>query len=236
VALNLGEATAAASTNGRPPPGLDAPPALRGHRPAWRDPRLWVGILLVAGSVVLGARVLAAADDTVQVWAAAGDLGAGQRIRADDLVAERVRFADADALAGYFTVDDELPADLQLLRGVAAGELLPRAAVGSAADSDLVQVPIAVEADQVPGSVGTGSVVDVYLVAAGAGADAAASRGPRGPALAEVAVVEAPPLEESFTATGKRQLVLAVGERDARRFFRLLGSADSPVLTVVRRG
>jgi hypothetical protein len=88
----------------------------------------------------------------------------------------------------------------------------------------------------VPGSVGTGSVVDVYLVAAGAGADAAASRGPRGPALAEVAVVEAPPLEESFTATGKRQLVLAVEEQDARRFFRLLGSADSPVLTVVRRG
>jgi len=49
--------------------------------------------VLVAASVVVGARVLAAADDTVQVWAAARDLGAGQRVEADDLVAQRVRFA-----------------------------------------------------------------------------------------------------------------------------------------------
>jgi hypothetical protein len=196
-----------------------------------------VGILLVTVSVVVGARVMGAADDTVQVWSAATDLGAGEALGADDLVATRVRFADASSLAGYFTVDDDLPADLQLVRGVAAGELLPRAAVGSAADSDLVQVPIAVEADQVPGSVGTGSVVDVYLVSsAAAGGAAGRPRGTDGPALAEVGVVDAPPLEESFTATGKRQLVLAVDEQDARRFFRLLGAADSPVLTVVRRG
>ena len=43
---------------------------MRGHRPAWRDPRLWIGVVLVAASVVAGARLLAAADDTVQVWAA----------------------------------------------------------------------------------------------------------------------------------------------------------------------
>jgi hypothetical protein len=193
-----------------------------------------VGILLVTVSVVVGARVVGAADDTVQVWSAASDLGAGEEVGTEDLVATRVRFADASALAGYFTVDDQLPADLQLVRGVAAGELLPRAAVGSAADSDLVQVPVSVEADQVPGSVGAGSVVDVYLVAPAAGAGA--SRPPAGPALTEAAVVDAPPLEESFTATGRRQLVLAVAEQDARRFFRLLGATESPVLTVVRRG
>lgn len=211
------------------------PPATRATAPGWRDPRLWIGILLVTVSVAVGARVVGAADDTVRVWAAAGDLGAGQELGADDLVATRVRFDDGAALAGYFTVDDEFPPDLQLVRAVSAGELLPRAAVGSAADSDLVQVPIAVEADQVPGSVGTGSVVDVYLVAPASGGRAA-PHGPTGPALAEVAVVEAPPLEESFSATGRRQLVLAVDEQDARRFFRLLGTADSPVLTVVRRG
>ena len=126
VARNLGDATAAASASGGLPTASDVPPALRGQRPAWRDPRLWIGIVLVAASVVVGARVLAAADDTVQVWAAARDLGAGQRVEADDLVAQRVRFADADALEGYFTVDDELPADLELTRSVAAGELLPQ--------------------------------------------------------------------------------------------------------------
>ena len=49
-------------------------------------------------------------------------------------------------------------------------------------------------------------------------------------------VVDAPPLEESFGSTGKRQLVLAVAEQDASRFFRLLGSSENPVITVVRRG
>ena len=141
------------------------PAALRGQRPAWRDPRLWIGIVLVAASVVVGARVLAAADDTVQVWAAARDLGAGQRVEADDLVAQRVRFADADALEGYFTVDDELPADLELTRSVAGGELLPRGAVGTPDETGLVEVPVAVEPELVPPSVAPGDVVDVYVVA-----------------------------------------------------------------------
>ena len=48
----------------------------------------------VAASVVAGARVLATADDTVQVWAAASDMGAGDRLTEADLVASRVRFAD----------------------------------------------------------------------------------------------------------------------------------------------
>ena len=111
---------------------MAATPAQRVRRPGWRDPRLWVGVVLVAGSVVAGSRLLAAADDTVQVWAASSDLGAGARLTEEDLVAARVRFADESTLAGYFTVDDELPADLELVHGVRAGELLPRAAVGSA--------------------------------------------------------------------------------------------------------
>ena len=134
--------------------------------------------MLVAASVVVGARVLAAADDTVQVWAAAHDLGAGQRVEADDLVAQRVRFADADALEGYFTVDDELPADLELTRSVAAGELLPRGAVGTPDETGLVEVPVAVEPELVPPSVAPGDVVDVYVVAP-ISADTAVRPGPR---------------------------------------------------------
>jgi len=239
VALNLGEAPAAASTHGRTPPGLDVPAALRGQRPAWRDPRLWIGIVLVAASVVVGARVLAAADDTVQVWAAGGDLGAGQRVEADDLVAQRVRFADSDALAGYFTTDDELPADLELTRSVAAGELLPRAAVGTPDETGLVEVPVAVEPELVPPSVGPGDVVDVYVVAplsADAQPGQADQPPPDGPALTGATVVDAPELASSFGTSGKRQIVLAVPEADAPAFFALLARYDAPSLTVVRRG
>ena len=78
-------------------------------------------------------------------------------------------------------------------------------------------------------------MVDVYLVA-----PAGTGPGPPGPRRPDrrwaVTVVDAPPLTESFTATGKRQLVLAVEEQEAHRFFGLLGSLESPVLTVVRRG
>lgn len=238
VALNLGEATAAAPTPGRTPSPTDVPPALRGHRPAWRDPRLWIGIVLVAASVVVGARVLAAADDTVGVWAAAGDLGAGRRVEADDLVARRVRFADRDALDGYFTVDDELPAGLELTRSVGAGELLPRAAVGTPDETGLVEVPIAVEPELVPPDVEPGDVVDVYVVApiSADAADPAQERPPTGPALTGATVVAAPELESSFGTSGKRQLVLGVAADAAPPFFALLARYDAPSLTVVRRG
>jgi hypothetical protein len=225
VATTLGDATDAAT------------PAQRVRRPGWRDPRLWIGVVLVAGSVVAGSRLLAAADDTVQVWAAASELGAGARLTEEDLVAARVRFADERTLAAYFAVDDELPADLELVRGVAEGELVPRAVVGSAGESGLLEVPVAVEPEQVPPSVAAGAVVDVYVVAAPAPEGEGAGAGPGdGPALAGVTVVAAPPLAESFGTSGRRQLVLAVPEDAAAPFFALLGSHDTAVLTVVRRG
>lgn len=237
MARNLGDATAAASAGGGTPSATDVPPALRGHRPGWRDPRLWIGIALVAASVLVGARVLAAADDTVQVWAAGSELGAGQRVDADDLVARRVRFADAAALAAYFTVDDELPADLELTRSVGEGELLPRQAVGTPDDTGLVEVPVAVEPELVPPSIEPGDVVDVYVVAPiSADTQGQAQPLPEGPALSGASVVDAPELASSFGTSGKRQLVLAVPEAAAPAFFALLGRYDAPSLTVVRRG
>lgn len=215
--------------------GSDAPLAVRATTPGWRDPRLWVGVAIVAVSVMVGARLLAAADDTVPVWALAADMGAGDRVTEDDLVAHRIRFSDASALDRYFTADDELPADLELTRPVSEGELLPRTAVGSAAETDTVEIPIAVDAELVPGSIAAGAVVDVYLVPAVPPDKRSSAPSEAAPALAAVTVVDAPDLEDSFGTSGKRQLVLAVAEKDAQRFFGLLGATDSPVITVVRR-
>ena len=183
----------------------------------------------VVASVVAGSRLLAAADDTVTVWAVAADAGPGARLGADDLEPTRVRFADDADLDSYFSVDDELPADLVLLRGVGAGELLPRAALGSAEETaDTVELPVAVDTEQVPPAVRSGSVVSVYLVGA---------RDSSGPLLEEATVVDAPPLESTFgTTTGRRQLVLAVPAADAAAFLAALGRVDQPVLTVVRGG
>jgi hypothetical protein len=225
VAKNLGAPSVA-----------QAPPAVRANAPGWRDPRLWVGVVLVAVSVVAGARLVSAADDTVSVWAATADVGAGEALGPDDLVATRVRFADAGDLAGYFPTDEQLPTDLELTRGVGAGELVPRAAVGAVGASRLLQVPVAVDPEQVPGSVASGSVVDVYLVATAGARGGRPRAASDAPALASVTVVDAPPLAESFGTSGRRQLVLAVDEQEVRRFFRLLGSLEGPVVTVVLRG
>lgn len=212
--------------------GSPVPAATRAVTPGWRDPRLWVGLLIVAVSVVVGARVLAGADDTVAVWAVADDAGPGAELTDADLEVRQVRFADDDALGAYFSADAELPASMRLVRAVGAGELLPRAAIGAAGTADVVELPIAVDPGQVPPSVRAGSVVDVYL----AGSDR--RRGGDGfePLLAEVTVVAAPGREGAFgSVSGLQQLVLAVPESDAARYLSAVGDAEQPLLTVVRR-
>ena len=52
-----------------------------------------------------------------------------------------------------------------------------------------------------------------------------------------VTVIDAPPLDESFAVSGRRQLVLGVTAEDAARFFRAgRRRSTTPALTVVRRG
>lgn len=202
------------------------PPAARVTRPGWRDPRLWVGVVIVAVSVVAGARLVGSADESVAVWAAVRDLPVGHEVTGDDLAARRVRFVEPDQLDRYVPADQALPSGGRLVRGVGEGELLPRAALGAANDTGLLSLPIAVEPNLVPPAVGAGSVVDVHV--------SAAERCPRceGPALSEVTVVAAPAVDE---LTGTRQLVLAVEERDVERWFSLLGGLDNPVVTVTGR-
>src|SRR3954467_2461419 len=70
------------------PGGMPAGPVARRVRPPrWLDLRLAPGVLLVLGSVLVGARVVSAADATVPVWSATGDLAAGTVLSADDLAA-----------------------------------------------------------------------------------------------------------------------------------------------------
>ena len=132
-------------------PGTPTPPvATRVTRAGWRDPRLWIGLLIVAGSVVLGARLLAAADEPVSVWAVVGDHGVGAPVGSDDVVAVRVRFADDADLDRYLPADDPLPDGIVLARAIGSGELLPRAAIDADADVGTVQVPLDLEPTRVP--------------------------------------------------------------------------------------
>jgi hypothetical protein len=197
---------------------------------------MWVGLVIVAASVFVGALVLGSSDDTVPVWAAADPLGSGHVLTADDLAVRRVRFDDSDAASLYFRADQQLPADLRLSRDVGAGELLPRAAVEPAADRDQRQVPVSVAPDQVPGTVEVGDAVDVYVRPSTRTGCQDSSVCDGRPALSGVTVLDAPPTDEAFGSDGRRMLVLAMSGAEAQRFFRLLASTDDAALTVVGRG
>jgi hypothetical protein len=190
---------------------------------------MWIGIAIVAVSVVAGVRLVGGADDTISVWAVTEDLGAGATVEPDVLAARAVRFADEADAARYLRADQPLPAGRFLTRGVGAGELLPLAALGEAGTSGVVQVPIRVPADGVPPSVDVGSRVDVYV-----SDDARATR-PAVLLLGDVSVTAAPGPSEDVGATGDRQLVLGVPEGEDDALTRLIAASAAGTLTVVGR-
>ena len=74
-----------------------------------------VGVAVVAACTLLGARLLAGADDTVAVWAAGASLGEGQQVGTADLVARRVRFVDQRDADRYLPAAGALPVDPDLV-------------------------------------------------------------------------------------------------------------------------
>jgi hypothetical protein len=197
--------------------------------PRWLDLRLVLGVLLVLASVLLGARVVTAADATVPVWSAAGDLAAGTVLADGDLVAVQVRLDD---VAQQYLATSTRPEGRVLGRAVRAGELLPRSALEEA--TGLVQLALPVQAGYVPPGLARGQVVDVYAVA-----DPAVGAG--GPTGGDVdLVVGAAPVQAVTgrgdgvlsSATTTVQVVVSVAAGDAAD---VLGAIGGRGLVVVVR-
>lgn len=145
---------------GQPHPPA-SPAALRLRRPGWRDPRLLLGVVLVAGSVALGSSLVSAAGRTVPVYAAADALVPGDVLDVGALRVRDVRLGDTDDV--YLPADTPLPEGLVVTRTVGAGELVPRRAV--APDADLALRPVAIEPHgALPGALSAGASVDLWFV------------------------------------------------------------------------
>jgi Flp pilus assembly protein CpaB len=210
------------------PEVLAGPTPRRVRPPRWLDLRLVLGVLLVLGSVLLGARVVGAADATVPVWAAAADLAAGTELSADDLVAVDVRL---DETAKAYLSTDARPEGRTLARPVRAGELVPRTALEEPAE--LVQLALPVQAGYVPPALERGQLVDVYAVA-----DPAA--GATGVADGSVTVVVRGATRQAITGrsegmlstpTTTVQVVIGVPARDAPKVLAAVGGR--PLVVVV---
>ena len=152
------------------------PPAVRLVRPGWRDPRLVVGVLLVCGSVLLGARLLATGDDTTPVWATRSAVAAGAAVDRDDLQVVRVRFDPGEDARRYLAADQPLGKALVATRDLGEGELVPAAAVDADAEA-LRELPLTLPAGSVPPGAEVGSRVDVWVVPREGGAAASTGSG-----------------------------------------------------------
>ncbi|CAN5399473.1 flagellar protein FlgA [soil metagenome] len=123
------------------------------------DPRLVIGLALVAVSVVGVWGVVAAADETIPVYVATRPLAPGDRVRADDLVQRNVKIDDADTL--YLVAGDIPDAGVVITRPVSPGELVPFSAVGRADSVRLASIVLSVDG-QVASAVVPGATVDLW--------------------------------------------------------------------------
>jgi hypothetical protein len=139
---------------------LPKPAAARLHKPSWRDSRLVVGVLLVLLSVTVGAKAIAAADDTVPMYAAAASLVPGQPVTQRDV--KRVDVQLGVDSHRYVAADHDIAPNTFALRDVRPGELLPASALGTRSAIDLKPVSVPVDRGGAA-QLAAGSVVDVWV-------------------------------------------------------------------------
>ena len=134
-------------------------PRGRWRRPAWKDPRMAGGVVLVAGAVALGAWAVDAAADTTRVYVLSQDVAPGTDLTADGIltVVEAHPGTDAYVEAGH------LPDGAVSPRSMRKGELLAVAAVNSGREQELRPVVLTV-ASNLPASTKVGDYVDLWIV------------------------------------------------------------------------
>ena len=134
-------------------------PRGRWRRPAWKDPRMAGGVVLVAGAVALGAWAVDAAADTTRVYVLSQDVAPGTDLSADGIltVVEAHPGTDAYVEAGH------LPDGAVSTRSMRKGELLAAAAVNSSREQELRPVVLNV-ASNLPASTKVGDYVDLWIV------------------------------------------------------------------------
>lgn len=184
---------------------------------------MWIGVLIVAASIVAGARVFAAADDTVQVWAVAGPIAAGDEIGQEDLVAVRLRFADTADADRYFGIDDELPADARVDRELGEGELLPRSALGGEG-SGLATTAITIDSLHVPPGLRAG---DRITLLAGEG---------KRPLLADAVVVDVPAADAEFGSASEQPVVIGIPAERADELNPVVTADQADTLAIIVQG
>lgn len=207
---------------------IASPRAARLAAPRWLDARLAVGVLLVAVSIVAGARVFTVADNTTAVYVAAHDLVPGQHLGEGDLAIGHVRLSGRAGL--YIAASAAPPVGYVVTRFVGAHELVPVTALGAtgtATRSRFVTVPV--QAGHLADELARGDLVDVYLTpkaAAGASVPAPIL------VLAGVPVESRSGGSRTFSASSAFSVVLAVPAQNVAAIVHAVESGTIDLVTV----
>jgi len=201
-----------ANGTGQAEPGrsVSSPPATRQRRSRWRDFRLWLGIVLVVGSVVAGAKVLASADDTVAVWQVVHDVPAGAGVDSSDLRITQVHFAEPAVAAQYLPGSRAIVPGSHAARDLHAGEMLPAAALSSVDSPLRRQLPLGVSPAHAPADLHAGDHVEVWAVADDSAGTSKAADGVPAKVLPDVVVLS---VGSSLSGvSGDRQVLVGLAD------------------------
>ena len=130
-------------------------PAKRLRVVRWRDLRLWVGLAIMVLAMFAGAFILSRGEQTTTVWRASTDLSIGSVP-----VATPVTVALGEAQDQYLPANEPLTGRLRW--PVAAGDLIPRGALGYAPLLDARLVTLPVDPLHAPVNLATGDIVDIW--------------------------------------------------------------------------
>ncbi|MEL0626312.1 SAF domain-containing protein [Salinibacterium amurskyense] len=126
------------------------------------DPRLAIGVVLVVASVVGVVSIVAATDESTEVYAAASTLTPGDRVLSSDLVIRSVKLNEA---TDRYIARGELPDEgFIATRPIEAGELVPSSSLGSHDGLSLTSIVVSPQGG-LSGTVATGASVDIWASA-----------------------------------------------------------------------
>lgn len=202
--------------------------ATRVGRPSWVNVRTSLGLLLFAAALLTGNRVLASANTTIDVWAAARDLPEGTKLVAGDLRPAAVKLP-ARLLPDYVRTSRPLDG-VVLTRPVHGGELIPLgwlAAEGDRPDVRAMAIPIEPE-HAVGGALRPGDRVDVLATFDASDARARTTVLARGVDVLEVVRTEGITLGDDVVTA----VTLAVDAQDAVRLAFAVRTAELDVVRV----
>lgn len=183
----------------------------------------------MAGSVVGGARVMAAADNTTAVWAIDGDHRAGTPVDPADLHSVDVHLGRAGAKR-YVPADEPVASGQVWARDVHEGELLGSEATTLPGTSEVGELPVIVAAGALPGDLARGDRVAVWVSDTRESGKSKARL-----ALDDMRVLSVSPAPTAMGGPNGYRVLLALERDRPDRLGAAIGAINTGKVTLVRR-